>query len=318
MGSQRNTRILLAFLLVVSVSLIALDARGREFPGRGLVSTVIGPLQSATTSAVNPIRSLFADLRAWPSLREDNDRLRQENDTLRGQVASIEQIRNRASQLDALLRIAGQGSYRIVAAQVVAFGATQDYSRTVTLDAGSRDGIRRGMTVIAGRGLVGTIAAVSPTTSTVVLISDPNSRVGSRTAETSHIGVVLGDGESARLRLQFLVDAQPVVGQRVVTRGSAGGRPYVAGVPIGRIISVGGTVGQLRTAVVEPYVDLGALDVVGVVVTPPRRDPRDAVLPEPPPTPTVTATITVTATPVPTPDATVTVPARPSPTRTGR
>lgn len=318
MGSNRNTRILLAFLLVVSVSLIAIDARDRQFPGRGIVSAVIGPLQSATTTAISPIRSLFADLRAWPSLREDNERLREENDTLRGQVASIEQIRNRAAQLDALLRIAGQGSYRIVAAQVVAYGATQDYSRTVTLDAGSRDGVRRGMTVLAGRGLVGTIADVGPTTSTVVLISDPNSRVGSRTAETLHIGVVLGDGESARLRLQFLVDAEPEVGQRVVTRGSVNGRPYVAGVPIGRIVSVTGTVGQLRTAVVEPYVDLGALDVVGIVVTPPRRDPRDAVLPDPPPTPTVTATVTVTAPPVPVVESTPEATPRPTPTRTGR
>ena len=57
---------------------------------------------------------------------------------------------------------------------------------------------------------------------------------------------------------------------------------------------------QTRTAVVAPYVDFTSLDLVGVVVEPPRKDPRDAVLPpKPVATPTPTVTVTVTATPSP-------------------
>jgi len=49
---------------------------------------------------------------------------------------------------------------------------------------------------------------------------------------------------------------------------------------------------------VRPYVDFTALDLVGVVVVPPRRDPRDAVLPAPAtPRPTPRVTVTVTAPP---------------------
>ena len=45
---------------------------------------------------------------------------------------------------------------------------------------------------------------------------------------------------------------------------------------------VKGTPGsQTRTATIATYVDFTALDLVGVVVEPPRRDPRDAVLPPP-------------------------------------
>jgi len=67
---------------------------------------------------------------------------------------------------------------------------------------------------------------------------------------------------------------------------------------VGVVRSVQGSPGsQTRTAVVEPYVDFTALDLVGVVVEPPRTDPRDGVLPPRPtppgstPQPTVTVTV---------------------------
>ncbi len=62
------------------------------------------------------------------------------------------------------------------------------------------------------------------------------------------------------------------------------------------ITSVQGSPGSLTTrALVRPYADLTALGVVGIVITPPSRDPRFAVLPPRPrarPTPTVTVTVT--------------------------
>jgi rod shape-determining protein MreC len=49
---------------------------------------------------------------------------------------------------------------------------------------------------------------------------------------------------------------------------------------------------------VSPYVDFTSLDLVGIVVEPPRADPRDAVLP-PRPASTSAPTVTVTVTPKP-------------------
>jgi rod shape-determining protein MreC len=304
MRDNRSTRVLLAFLLVVSLTLVLVDARNRSVPGRGVVAGVVGPLQSAASNVTRPVTQFFSDIVNLPNLRREVDQLRQENDVLRGEVAREDFIRSRAEQLDALLRLAGSGSYRIVPAQVVAIGPAQDYTRTITIDAGARDGVLAQMTVLTGRGLVGTVVAVGPTTSTVVLIADRNSRVGARSAATSEIGVVSGDGTLDTVVMQFLTAADPRVGQRVVTRGSVNGRPYVPGVPIGEILSVSGGPGQLQTAVLRPYVSLSALDLVGVVVEPPRTDPRDSVLPSPAPTPTVTVTVTEpapTATPTSSP-----------------
>lgn len=69
------------------------------------------------------------------------------------------------------------------------------------------------------------------------------------------------------------------------------------GVPIGTVTKVTGVLGsQQRYALVKPFVDFTALDIVGVVIQTPRTDPRDGVLPAKP-TPAPTVTVTVTASP---------------------
>lgn len=47
----------------------------------------------------------------------------------------------------------------------------------------------------------------------------------------------------------------------------------------------------------RPFVGFSRLDIVGVVVMPPREDPRDAVLPPKPEAPKPIPTVTVTVTP---------------------
>ncbi len=68
------------------------------------------------------------------------------------------------------------------------------------------------------------------------------------------------------------------------------------GVPVGVVSRVDPSGGGLtRTLYVTPYVGFTKLDMVGVVVEAPKKDPRDEVLPvKPKPTPTPTVTVTVT------------------------
>ena len=106
------------------------------------------------------------------------------------------------------------------------------YSDTVTIDAGSKDGIQANETVLNGNGLVGTVTSVGPTTSTVLLASDASATVGVRLAGTNTIGAITGAGttmagsDMLRLRL-FSASATLQPGDALVTFGSVGGRPYV-------------------------------------------------------------------------------------------
>jgi rod shape-determining protein MreC len=145
------------------------------------------------------------------------------------------------------------------------------------------------MTVLNGDGLIGRVVRAGARASTVVLLTDPASSAGARLEGGGEIGVVNGLGqngdESRLIRFRLLDSSAPLVpGHRIVSFGSQDGAPYVAGVPIGVIERVEATAGELtRVAYARPYADFTALDVVGVVVRGPQRDPRDSVLPPAPP-----------------------------------
>lgn len=292
----RRTRVLLVLLLVTSISLITLDYRGgASSPLNGLRSAaaaVFGPVEQVAAAIVSPVADAVDGLSGLGDGRDEARRLRKENAELLRRLRTAEIDRSRVAELDSLLRVAGSGRYRVVPAQVIAIGAAQTFSWTATIDAGTRDGVRPDMTVLNGDGLVGRVKTAGPTTSTVLLAIDPQSSVGVRLEGSMEVGFTTGQGmrDGSDLDLQLL-DGQSTVerGDRLVTFGSQGATPYVPGVPVGQIVRVRGTPGsQTRTAVVAPYVDFSALDLVGVVVEPPRKDPRDAVLP-PRPTPTVTS-----------------------------
>lgn len=297
---------LLALLLVTSVSLITIDYRGGDrspLDGlRSLAAAVFGPVEQVAAAIAGPVSDAVDSVSRLGEGSDEVDRLRRENEELTRRLRTSKLDRNRAAELDELLRLAGAGRYRVVPAQVIAIGSAQSFSWTVTIDAGTGDGIHPDMTVLNGDGLVGRVKTAGPSTATVLLAVDPDSSVGVRLEGSMEVGFTtgqgIGDGGDLDLRL---LDGQSTVvrGDRLVTFGSQGDTPYVPGVPVGVVRSVQGTPGsQTRTAVVDPYVDFTALDLVGVVVEPPRKDPRDTVLP-PRPTASPQPTVTVTVTPEP-------------------
>lgn len=281
---SRRTRILLAVLVVASLTFVILDLRGGEGPfasARVAGSNVLGGLERGAATVFSPITSA-GDW--WSGMRDQanqiND-LKEENEALRSELQVLTNDRSRVAALDGLLRVAGVGQYRFVPAEVIAIGPAQDFSWTLTIDAGRNDGIEQDMTVINGAGLVGRVLKTTADTSTVVLLVDQGSSVGGRIAGTGEIGIVSGTGSQDELEFELLDPLADVrVGDSLVTFGSKGGRPYAPGLPIGEVTEVRGTGGQLtRVARVRPYADMSRLSIVGVVTKPPRVDPRDSVLP---------------------------------------
>ncbi|WP_055498132.1 rod shape-determining protein MreC [Streptomyces albus] len=303
MRDTRESRLLLVLLVAIAFALITVDLRGGEQSpldgARQGAASVLGPVESGVASAVNPVGNAIAAVRDSGDRHDRITRLERENAALKQELGSDDRNRARAKELDKLLKTAGAGGYGVKGAQVVAIGAAQGFSWTVTLDAGREDGIRRDMTVINGDGLVGRVTTVGPATSTVVLANDPDFTVGTRMENSSELGFATGRGGNA-LSVQLLNGKAKVKkGDRLVTFGSSDDKPFVPGVPVGEVTKVERHKGTLtRTVRVKPYVGFTRLDVVGIVVQPPRQNPRDDVLKvKKPPKPKPTPTVTVTATP---------------------
>lgn len=289
--------------MVASLTFVILDLRGGDGPfssARAAVSSVIGGIQSGAATIFSPITG---SSEWWSTQMNQSGQIRDltvENERLNSALVSSANDIARADQLDALLRVAAVGRYRVTPAEVIAVGPAQDFAWTVTIDAGSLDGLEEDMTVINGDGLVGRVLKVYNSTATVVLIVDPESSVGGRVAGSQEIGLVSGTGRQNSLEFQLLDPLGEVnPGDAVVTFGSKDGRPYAPGLPIGEVVDVTGSAGQLaRIATVRPFANMSQISVVGVVVKPPREDPRDSVLPNAP-------VATPTGTPTPTPNSSI-------------
>ncbi|MFC8919637.1 rod shape-determining protein MreC [Streptomyces sp. WAC05374] len=305
MRDTRESRLLLVLLVAIAFALITVDIRGgEESPvdgARRAAATVFGPVENSVASAVNPVGNAIAAVRDSGERHSRIAQLERENAALKARLGSDDRNRSRVRELDNLLRKAGAGQYGIKAAEVIAIGAAQGFSWTVTIDAGSNDGIRRDMTVLNGDGLVGRVTTVGPSTATVLLANDPDFTVGTRMERSDELGFATGQGDRP-LSVQLLNGKAKVkAGDRLVTFGSQADKPFVPGVPVGEVVRVDPSTGNLtRNIYVRPYVGFSKLDIVGVVVQSPRTDPRDTVLP-PKPTPEPTVTVTVTPSPAGTP-----------------
>jgi rod shape-determining protein MreC len=260
----------LAVLVSAALALIAIDYLGWSGLPRAAGGAVFGAAERAAGSAIGPVAGFFEHgTGAAGSTRIKA--LERQLIALRAQLSRERVSRSEYAQLAKLLRLRRARGYHVVAANVIAVG--QGYEQTVTLDAGSGDGIRQEETVLTGAGLVGTVTAVSRWTSTVLLATDATAVAGVRLAGSGQMGWVTGAGKgfgAGSLRLHMLGAAGALApGQRLVTSASVGGRPYVAGIPVGVVTTIGRDRGRLNgTALVRPFVDFVALDVVGVVTGP--------------------------------------------------
>jgi rod shape-determining protein MreC len=272
---DRRHRAVAVALAMAAVTIITVDATAGDDspvdPLRSAGGEVFGPVESGLDDATRPIEAVADQVTTVDGLRDDNARLQAENDRLRAELETAGIDRARIDALAEMTRFGDRHGVDLVTAQVIAMGSAQSFSQAVTIDAGTADGVESDMTVLNDQGLVGRVLRADLHTATVLLIVDASSVVGGRLGTDLELGMLRGDGELSdvgRLTLTTMdPTVEPATGDIVVTWGSRGGAPYVAGVPIGRIESVESSPrDQSSSARVVPYVDFSALDLVGVVV----------------------------------------------------
>ena len=299
-GGGNRSRLLLVLLLVSSLFLITLDLRGVNLASgiRGTVASVFSPVEKLFSKLFSPIGNFAGDLRNLGQSNEKIDDLTKEIDQLKSKEILDEDTIGQLRQLRNVLDLAARGNYKVVAAKVINRGSSATFKETITIDVGSSSGISKNMTVISDGGLVGVVKSVSSSSSTVLLMSDPTFKIGGRIAGTQSVGVLSGQGGNTYLLQLLDATGEIKVGDKLVARGSEGGRPFVPGVPVGSVIEVQSNASSItQNADVEASANLNRIGIVAVVVSPPKSDPRDSLIPKP--NPTVTVYVTPTPTPSP-------------------
>ena len=234
-------------------------------PFQSVFLRVTSPVESVLNTVFRPVATLLSDAGNSRDIRDENNRLRIENEELRNQVAELQQNGEQIKELqDALNLQQGDTSVTHVAANIVHRDASP-FTDVVTIDKGSNDGIQVGMVVVSTRGtLMGKVTNVTGRNSFVRLITDTQSTVSAEIFETGADGSVKGTPNRG---LEFaLAQGEIQVGDTVVTAGLGGG--YPRGLPIGRVSAVSGTNQDLyKKVTVEPGVRIGTAETVLVNTT---------------------------------------------------
>ncbi|NUO76172.1 MAG: rod shape-determining protein MreC [Lysobacter sp.] len=235
-GDVAGTLRLLAYL-ALAVVLIVLDHRGGWLnQARRQVGVAVAPLWAVAGWPGRVAERIHDDAGTLGQLTEDNRRLRNELLVNQARMARLQTLAADNARLRGLLEAAERGNLDVVLAPILDIDLDPTRQRLI-LDAGSRDRVRTGQSVIDSGGLLGQIIGVNPMHASVLLITDPSHAVPVAVARNGVRLVVYGDGRSDTLRLASVPLSSDVkVGDQLVTSG-LGGR-FPPGFPVGTIAAL--------------------------------------------------------------------------------
>lgn len=179
--SSLGRRRVIVLLVLTSILLITLDTRGSAIidRSRSLLALALEPFDAAARTISRPVINAWNGVTNYDELVEENEALRAEIDTQRGAEIEARAAILEYQELLTLNRLLGSGSYPTVTAQVQG-ERPSNFQYTVEIDKGSTDGIEVGMPVVNGGGLVGKISRVFPNSSIVLLVVDPEFKIGAK------------------------------------------------------------------------------------------------------------------------------------------
>ncbi len=228
-------------------------------------------LRKTTQSSIKPSLSLaglikreFLGMVFYHRNMVELSRMHAESEGLRLMLADSREAERENERLRDLLRFKQKSPLRLIPARVIAH-SPDNWSSSIVLDKGANSGIRNGMVVINGQGLVGRVVESTGNSSKVLLINDPSQGVPSLVQRTRQQGLVNGSLGSNLIMRYLPDDAQIAPGDTIVT--SELSRVYPKGLTVGTVISVGKEFSGLSLyAIVRPAAELSKVEEVLVII----------------------------------------------------
>jgi rod shape-determining protein MreC len=234
-GSQLRATSYLIIAIAMAIVLLSAGQALHLDRAQGVAATIFEPAQSVFSGIGRTVRENILALNHIGQLRSENAELKARVADLQKQLLTAQQNAIDDKALRASLGLRDQLKIRTIAAEVIGRDP-EGLSQHITIHAGARQGLKKGMVVLGQHGLVGRVVAVQPSSAQVQLVSDANSPVNVLLA-TSHLSgtlrVVAGKMEVEIFNAPINLTVPS--GEQLVTSGVGGNFPK--GVPIAGIVS---------------------------------------------------------------------------------
>lgn len=207
--------------------------------------------------------SISESFQYFSDLEKQNQTLREKllKASLQNQQLQEHMLEN--LRLKRLLMFKQQSQYSFIPASVIGFGQEQTI-RSLILNVGSADSVRKNQAVLTEAGLVGKILDTEQNQALTQILMDRNTLVSARLQKSREIGVV---GWSGNLWLDLLYipkDVEVEPGEVVITSGLS--RIYPQGIKIGVVAEIEENEYELFKEIkIKPAVNFNRLEDVFIV-----------------------------------------------------
>ena len=263
-GMRRILGIIFILFLALLLFLPRQSQEWLSHVGSPLVRILEVPLHTVS-SIQNSIHDSWDQYIAVQKVWEENQQLRQEIQRLKGEQNFLREQLIIAAQFRQLLIYQERAPMTTLPARIIGRNVSNWY-RAMIINKGGHDGIHPEMGVITDAGVVGRVVRVNPTTSIVLLLSDPNVAITGMVQNSRDEGIIQGTPQGT-IHMKYLPPLSPVQpGDPVVTSGLTGDFPR--GLQIGRIIQVTKADTDLfQLGEIAPIVDFSKLEGVLVITS---------------------------------------------------
>jgi rod shape-determining protein MreC len=283
LSRYKNILFLVAVLLVQVIGLAVQVRRPNPNGGDGKTVRLIrywaislmSPPEKVVHGTGTGVRGMWSNYLDLRHVRQQNQELRERVSRLQLEQAGLLEDARQGQRLQALLGFKEHYIYSTVPAQVIGTSGT-DQSRILTIDKGSKDGLKPDMAVITPDGIVGKVRDVFGHTSQVLVISDQTSGAGVLLESTRLRGVLRGNALGQPQIINMLPDERVKPGERVITSG--GDQIFPRGLPVGVVDQVVPDTSNppYLDIVLKPAANLGHLEELLVITEASDRMPPTA------------------------------------------
>jgi rod shape-determining protein MreC len=252
----------LLFLLILSISFILMtyqSKKGHLFTAH-VINDILNSSHAFTKSAADSITSPFKKI----ALRdEENQLLRKRIDELLPERAKYQEAVLENKRLNELLKLRESRQQYVAAAKVLSRG-TDQWSHTLVLDKGRKEGVARDMSAIAPKGFAGKISDVTESYAKLLLLTDINFSASVRLQESRKEGIISGTGTKNVILKYIPYEDEIKIGDIVITSGLD--QLFPPGIPVGFISKLDKQgAGHFQYIEVTPYVDNSKLEEVLII-----------------------------------------------------
>ena len=160
---SRNKLIFIAFIVIITLVTVSISSDPQKNMSRPekFLMEAMGALQKPLINSARAVESVWLNYFYLVEVRQENIELQKRMDKLNRNLSQLRETELANERLTKLLEFTNRHEGRHIGAQVVTWDP-KAWFKTITIDRGSRDGLRVGMPVISDLGLVGRVVNLSP------------------------------------------------------------------------------------------------------------------------------------------------------------